>query len=851
MTFVVTSRDDRSPGRDWRTSRYSTSGPGAACVQAAVAERLPDGLVVLPDGSVDRSLLRSVSVPELGSDTVRDGFAVETRADADRLAVRANTVLGKLPADVAGFFVQQALDVMAPDHRPFPLVIGPATGRDVPLEQVRDILAFRLYVDLGWTAHDGWTRVATAGETVDWLAGARHLSATLRDLYGTHPSTDRAGLRGGRAGREVETGIEVRSRLGLHTFNNQMGTTRLITSPGGTVSLVLDGSPTKKKGDMIVELVTSADFIVDGEVGTDPAETAAAERSMLARLREARPGQALTDVFPADAGYVADSNAGRIKIGADVAPGRLDSQMTAGVPVIGIRHLLRLALQHPTRPDSESVRHGHSAMAFGDVVAARFLSKEPSTRNLAAHLDQQEVRNPAMAYLRHYMTLVYTHVAAQIHGSVSETHIKKHFLLVAARVSMARIRSSLPQEVQDWLMRNRSVVRNELLDRYRRDNRNDPEVTELWLGDEDEQDVFALKVRFGGSSTGHTVGEFLDSAVRPDAVEIDPNRSLSIRSYLPGMDTSHGWREDLPLVPLELRAFGGTTQTLDDIKRWNGYVIQSARDAETYARTILRLPPPRLSAPQMHTAVDPGSTDASSTARLQEFATTIAAEASARASEGRRFPVLDVHIEGGGNPRAAYHLGGDTARKGRERATTAQREFEPVLRTELRRRGLPGDAVTYSITTRGDELTRSPFGQSESIAADVRRRQVVLWITPHTPALLHAGPSGHQEGQSVLNPSQGQTTVASGSASATGAYQGGPASRPVLGVPHVVTDRDGIQWASSGRSAWDAQGNPLPERACVEVAFAGITLPAHRSREREPAVNHHLGRPQRHATTGE
>jgi hypothetical protein len=761
MTLVVTRRGGRLPDSGWRTSRYSSSGPGAACVQAAVAERLPDGLVVLPDGSVDRSLLRTAVVPELGHDAARAGLAVETRADADRLAARARTVLGKLPADVAGFFVRQAVDIMAADHRPFPLVIGPATSPDTSLERVRDILAHRLYVDLGWTVHDGWPLAPSASETVDRALGARQLSATLRDLYDTRPPTDRAGLRGGRAGREVETGIEVRSQLELRTLNNQMGATRLITSPGGTVSLVLDGSPTKKKGDMIVELVTSAGFVLGGEAGTDPAETATAERSMLARLRQARPGQSLTDVFPVDAGYVAHSDARKIKVGADVAPGRLDTQMTAGVPVIGIRQLLRLALQHPTQPDSESVRHGHSALAFGDAVAARFIDLDPRSRDLAARLDRREAGNPAMAYLRHYLTLVYTHTAAQIHGSVSETHIKKHFLLVAARVPMARIRSSLPREAQDWLERNHSVVREELLTRYRRDNQDDPEVTELWLGSEDEEDVFALEVPFGESGRRHTVGEFVDSAVLADAEEIDPNRSLGIRSYLPGMDTSFGWREDLPLVPLELRAFGGTTQTLGDVARWNDIVIQRARDADTYARTILRLPPPRLSAPQMHTAVDPGSTDTFSTARLQAFAVTIAVEASARAAEGRPLPVLEVHLEGGGNPRATYHLGGDPFRKGQERATTVQRDLEQVVHTELRRGGLPDNAVTYSATSRGDELTRSPFGQSESMDTDVRRRQVVLWITPlSSPAVS----SVRHGGQAVPNPAD--ATVASGSASA-------------------------------------------------------------------------------------
>nr|BFF18698.1 hypothetical protein GCM10025730_22190 [Promicromonospora thailandica] len=442
MTLVVTRQDDRLPDSRWRTSRHSASGPGAACVQAAVAERLPDGLVVLPDGSVDRSLLRTAVVPEVGQE--RAGLAVESRADADRLAVRARTVLGKLPADVAEFFVRQAVDIMAAHHRPFPLVIGPATSPDTSLERVRDILAHRMYVDLGWTVHDGWPLAPSASETVDRTAGVRQLSATLGDLYETWPPTDRAGLRGGRAGREVETGIEVRSQLELRAFNNQIGATRLITSPGGTVSLVLDGSPTKKKGDMIVELVTSADFVLGGEAGTDPAETASAERSMLARLRRARPGQSLTDVFPVDAGYVAHPHARKVKVGADVAPGRLDTQMTAGVPVIGIRQLLRLALEHPTQPDSESVRHGHSALAFGDTVGARFIDLDPRSRDLAARLDRREPGNPVMAYLRHYLTLVYTHTAAQIHGSVSETHIKKHFLLVAARVSMARIRSSLP-----------------------------------------------------------------------------------------------------------------------------------------------------------------------------------------------------------------------------------------------------------------------------------------------------------------------------------------------------------------------------------------------------------------------
>ncbi|MCP2263294.1 hypothetical protein ACFQHV_21120 [Promicromonospora thailandica] len=772
MTLVVTRQDDRLPDSRWRTSRHSASGPGAACVQAAVAERLPDGLVVLPDGSVDRSLLRTAVVPEVGQE--RAGLAVESRADADRLAVRARTVLGKLPADVAEFFVRQAVDIMAAHHRPFPLVIGPATSPDTSLERVRDILAHRMYVDLGWTVHDGWPLAPSASETVDRTAGVRQLSATLGDLYETWPPTDRAGLRGGRAGREVETGIEVRSQLELRAFNNQIGATRLITSPGGTVSLVLDGSPTKKKGDMIVELVTSADFVLGGEAGTDPAETASAERSMLARLRRARPGQSLTDVFPVDAGYVAHPHARKVKVGADVAPGRLDTQMTAGVPVIGIRQLLRLALEHPTQPDSESVRHGHSALAFGDTVGARFIDLDPRSRDLAARLDRREPGNPVMAYLRHYLTLVYTHTAAQIHGSVSETHIKKHFLLVAARVSMARIRSSLPREAQDWLERNHSVVREELLARYRRDNLDDPEVTELWLGSEHEEDIFALEVPFGGTTRRHTVGEFVDSAVQSAATEIDPNRSLSIRSFLPGMDTSFGWREDLPLVPLELRAFGETTRTLEDVARWNDVVIQRAREADTYARTILRLPPPRLSAPQMHTAVDPGSTDTFSAARLRAFAVTIAAEASARAAEGRPLPVLEVHLEGGGNPRATYHPGGDPRRKGQERATAVQRDLEQVLHTELQRSGLPANAVTYSATSRGDRLTHSPFGQSESMDADTRRRQVVLWITPHTAASRHTGSSGRPEGQTILHPGQSEAMVASGSASAAGALQDRP-----------------------------------------------------------------------------
>ena len=548
--------------------------------------------------------------------------------------------------------------------------------------------------------------------------------------------------KGGAMGLELETGFE----LGGLDPNDPLNAT-LITTP--EYSLVIDhakarSGPNAGRTVPIIEIVLNPVNSLNGETGWLRREDAFRTlSSILDRLRHARRGATIARIFRNVPGAVPHPYAYRATLQGDTDAGRMYTQFSVGVPMSGIREFLRAVAQgNAYDEDWSAIRHGQSALAFGDTVAARFAHVDDG-RGLSDRLDRLAANDADLALVRNYATLVYTQVASQLGWIVEEDTLAKNNTLIASRVALAAMRESLPRRVRRFMENDAAWIGARFQDRFRRDNRRELRRANL----ADSADLLGVNWSYWDQAANangpqHTIGQYLGNALVPitdPARRISQWESLGIGTELPRMDDNFGHRRADPLVVLEVRFFGTLKhRDLDAVGADYDRLERSARAADQESGVLRALKSGtgvevRFAEQERH------ERESGQSKTLDDFAAFVGLAAQRRHAAGAGD--LIVNIEGGGNggifsnPREA----------GWDRAEAVEDELKSVVRRELRRRRLPEGMVRFVLFSRGNRTrSRYPFTRTEG-AADERQRRVLVWVGPSTEQVRVVAPIVHAE----------------------------------------------------------------------------------------------------------
>jgi hypothetical protein len=517
-------------------------------------------------------------------------------------------------------------------------------------------------------------------------------------------------------GSEPATGFELG---GLEHVADEYS--ELITTPAYSLVVermkVMEG-PNAGRVLPVIEIVLKPANALDGETGRQSGEEAFGSLSfVLDRLRNARQGSTVAEVFRGVPDTVPRPYAQQATLLGDPDPGRISTHFNVGVPMSGVRELLRAVAQgNGFRPDWVAHRHAESALVFGDEVAAR-----------AEMRPEDRLRRRYVARVRNYATLVYTQVAAMLHGLLSDGGLMKHNTLIASRTPLADLRRSLPSPVREFLREEAAWIRGLFQDLYRAHNgtmlshnRRVPASGELLAVEWSHWNVVTST-----REPAHTIGQYLDNAlvgITDPAQVVDQWISLGIPTMPPEMDGNFGQRRSNPLVVLEVQSFDASEhEFMRELSVDDDRLERVARHTDNES-SILQQLERRAGLEVMFAKEDhlkprwgwPGAAE-----QFGEFV--------ARAAEGRRAAergTLFVNVQGGGNGglRSNAHT------TGLDRADAVIQALKQRIGPELRDWGLPEDAVGFIRSSRGSrDSSDYPFEQAEGTTEE-RRRRVHVWI---------------------------------------------------------------------------------------------------------------------------
>jgi hypothetical protein len=578
-----------------------------------------------------------------------------------------------------------------------------------------------------------------------WVGGAvdaRELVHALLDLPHGGP-TDVKGLatdlahqiafgeppraRGGAMGLELETGFE----LGGLDPNDALNAT-LITTPA--YSLVIDHAkarhgPNKGRTVPIIEIVLNPVNSLPGETGRlDRVQAFRTVTSVLDRLRTARRGETIADIFRDVPDARAHPYAERATLLRDFDRGRLYTQFTVGVPMSGIREFLRAVIQgHAYDGYWEALQNGESALAFGDAVAARYADIEDGT-GPRGHLDRLAAQDPDLATVRNYATFLYTQVASQVGWIVRDNGLAKNYTLIASRVDLTDMRGSLPRPVRRFLEDNAAWIGRRFQDRYHTDNRSSIRRAGL----SSSTDLLSLAWSYWdharqANGPRHTVADYLNSGLiptPPGGHPVSQWESLGIGTGLPKPDDNFGRRRSDPLAVLEVRFFGAQThRDLAHVEEDYDRLERAARAVDRESGILQALKHGTglevRFAQHEHETWEPGQSSA-----LQDFAAFVGVAAERRYAVGGRH--VTVHISGGGNGG----LLSNARTTGDDRAETVANALGDMIDDELHARGLPSYMVKYAVSSRGSRTSSNyPFKPAPGAPDEIQRR-VRVWTDP-------------------------------------------------------------------------------------------------------------------------
>ncbi|MFF2852336.1 hypothetical protein ACFVT5_39390, partial [Streptomyces sp. NPDC058001] len=333
----------------------------------------------------------------------------------------------------------------------------------------------------------------------------------------------------------------------------------------GLLTITLD----KAGGVPVPEIVTKpARGLVRGPADgrAERSEVDAAVNDVMFRLRHARPGARIGQIFPESAGYVVDPLAEDLPVRINEAGYATLVHHTATAPtsrlVAFIEHV-RGRMRRESPPVQIAHADAGDGLAFGAWARqdfARWLSQYPRWADAANPWDGDELEGA--------LALGYTQVAATVRGATLDwTQRPKDLTAVASRDSLAAVRSSLGEGPRAYLEDRARSIAARFAETVGRGG-----------------SVLDLPLTMSRGPLRATVGQYLDNLLLhgPERF-VSQYEALGIRTDFRTLDANPDRQGRALIVPavvrLEARSYASTEQTPQTI----------ARDSDTLAVLSLNL----------------------------------------------------------------------------------------------------------------------------------------------------------------------------------------------------------------------------------------------------------------------
>ncbi|MGW4734918.1 hypothetical protein ACWEQC_38155 [Streptomyces shenzhenensis] len=357
----------------------------------------------------------------------------------------------------------------------------------------------------------------------------------------------------------------------------------------GLLTITLD----KAGGVPVPEIVTKpARGLVRGPADgrAERSEVQAAVNDVMSRLRHARPGARIGQIFPESAGYVVDPLAEDLPVRINEAGYATLVHHTATAPtsrlVAFIEHV-RGRMRRESPPVQIAHADAGAGLAFGAWARqdfARWLSQYPRWADAANPWDGDELEGA--------LALGYTQVAATVRGATLDwTQRPKDLTAVASRDSLAALRSSLGEGPRAYLEHRAPSIAAHFASRF--DNEivvRDGSVLDLPLT------MSGDSSRARGGSSRATVRQYLDNLLlaTPERI-VTQYQALGVRTHFRTLETNPDHRGvpriEPPVVRMETRPYASTSETPQTIERDSDTLAVLSLNLYNEARLDHGLPP--------------------------------------------------------------------------------------------------------------------------------------------------------------------------------------------------------------------------------------------------------------------
>ncbi|MFE7987940.1 lonely Cys domain-containing protein [Streptomyces shenzhenensis] len=345
----------------------------------------------------------------------------------------------------------------------------------------------------------------------------------------------------------------------------------------GLLTITLD----KAGGVPVPEIVTKpARGLVRGPADgrAERSEVQAAVNDVMSRLRHARPGARIGQIFPESAGYVVDPLAEDLPVRINEAGYATLVHHTATAPtsrlVAFIEHV-RGRMRRESPPVQIAHADAGAGLAFGAWARqdfARWLSQYPRWADAANPWDGDELEG--------VIALGYTQVAATVRGATLDwTQRPKDLTAVASRDSLAALRSSIGEGPRAYLEHRARSIAARFAETVVRGG-----------------SVLDLPLTMSRGPLRATVGQYLDNLLlhRPERF-VSQYEALGIRTDFHTLDANPDRRGRALIVPavvrLEARSYASMEQTPQTIERDSDTLAVLSLNLYNEARLDRGLPP--------------------------------------------------------------------------------------------------------------------------------------------------------------------------------------------------------------------------------------------------------------------
>ncbi|MGP4012017.1 hypothetical protein [Streptomyces sp. 4N124] len=345
----------------------------------------------------------------------------------------------------------------------------------------------------------------------------------------------------------------------------------------GLLTITLD----KAGGVPVPEIVTKpARGLVRGPADgrAERSEVQAAVNGVMSRLRDARPGARIGQIFPQSEGYEVHPLAEDLPVRSNEAGYATLVHHTATAPtsrlVMFIGHV-RDVMRRESPPVQIAHEDAGAGLAFGAWARqdfARWLSQYPRWADAANPWDGDELEG--------VIALGYTQVASTVRGgTLNLTQRPKDLTAVASRDSLAALRSSLGEGPRAYLEHRARSIAAQFAETVARGG-----------------NILDLPLTMSRGPLRATVGQYLDNLLlhRPERF-VSQYEALGIRTDFRTLDANPDHQGLARIVPavvrLEARNYASTEQTPQTIERDSDTLAILSLNLYNEARLDRGLPP--------------------------------------------------------------------------------------------------------------------------------------------------------------------------------------------------------------------------------------------------------------------